>query len=234
MAQNLQYFRIPKEGATLTEMAMKYRDLRLEGLRLSPEAFSSTLEVESQYSLKVWEQRLANPETETFICGVPMSEEMELQRVSDATSSNLQWIAQVTIRGPLDETNTYVGDAKKQAREDQSTQEELWQILALYALPVYRGQGIAQNLCKEALRFLELDRLHAPESSLKRVTARTMIRAKNLGSISLFRKIGFEDAGLCTLAEALSANGEKIPNNLGSEVLHVRGGVVLKYTIDKS
>lgn len=254
----LTFFRIPKPSVKTRHdivsksytktLARRYRDLRLTGLRLSPEAFSSTYEIECRYPDCVWEDRLSKADLETFVCaeagengkdagsGGQVSETDDVSvNVSQKSSAanpeaeeNSKWIAQVTLRGPITAEDFYFlppesGFPKRPSHQDTTHEHfEMWQVLSLYVLPNQRGRGIAQTLCLTALEWLQ-----QRQRSQTTILARTMIKCKNVTSIALFKKIGFHDAGRCTLAEALRANGERVPEGNEEDVFRKRTGQIL-------
>ncbi|KAJ5219478.1 uncharacterized protein N7498_001577 [Penicillium cinerascens] len=52
---------------SLDEIVERYKNLRLHGLQVDPKSFSSTYEVESQFSPAIWRSRLQNPAGQTFV-----------------------------------------------------------------------------------------------------------------------------------------------------------------------
>lgn len=193
--------------------AAQYRNLRLKALKTSPESFSSTYDIESSFGDEVWEQRLCEKGKETFICAA-----------SHATSGDTEWVAQVTLRGPLKRSEYDLPTESGQPSADPDVDTEFWQMLSLFNLPEHRGRGLGKKLCQEALLYLEKER---PASSL---LVRLMVKPQNTATVHLYQSLGFEDVGSCTLAEALVANGDVklLPDDYSTRSEYTtRGGLIM-------
>ncbi|KAH6974451.1 hypothetical protein BKA56DRAFT_591325 [Ilyonectria sp. MPI-CAGE-AT-0026] len=212
------FVRIDQSAADISSAAAKYKALRLEALRQSPTAFSSTFEAESQFSDDVWVSRLCDPEKETFIC---VFEE----------ETTTEWVAQVTLRGPISTEQFRLPSESGQPVPADDRVEEKWQMLSLYCLPNHRGRGLAVKLCKEAFRFL----VCREETKTPHVRVRIMVKVGNTGTTRLYKGLGFEDYGLCTLEEAFIANGEGhlLPKGKLEEKYTTRAGIIMALRLDK-
>ncbi|KAH7007591.1 hypothetical protein EDB80DRAFT_458436 [Ilyonectria destructans] len=212
------FVRIDQSAADLSSVAAKYKALRLEALRQSPTAFSSTLEAESQFSDDVWVSRLCDPEKETFIC---VFEE----------ETTTEWVAQVTLRGPLSAEQFRLPSESDQPIPADDRVEEKWQMMSLYSLPNHRGKGLAVQLCKEAFRFL----VRREETKTPHVRVRIMVKFGNTSTARLYKGLGFEDSGICTLEEALRANGEGylLPKGTLEDKYTGRSGMIMALRLDK-
>src|ERR1700760_2723418 len=165
-------FHIPKtDESTTQKFAQKYRDLRLAALRMSPESFSSTLAIESQYADSVWQGRILRPGFEPFICA--MSTNQTQLEPFDPAGDSSTWIAQLTIRGPMlyDDFKLPPESGQLPQTTAEASVEERWQVLGLYVHPDYRGSGLSQKICKESFRYLETERLR-PNNTLKQLRLR--------------------------------------------------------------
>ncbi|KAG8158321.1 hypothetical protein KVR01_012082 [Diaporthe batatas] len=192
MASDFSYtfFRVSQTDQVKTS-ASQYRNLRLKALKTSPDSFSSTYEIEAAFNDEVWEHRLCEKGKETFICSA-----------SHNTSGDTEWVGQLTLRGPLSRAEYDLPNESGQPPADQDMHAELWQMLSLFNLPDHRGRGLGKKLCQEALLYLENERT---ASSL---VVRLMVKPQNTATVHLYQGLGFKDAGRCTLAEALLANGD--------------------------
>lgn len=97
-------------------------------------------------------------------------------------------------------------------------------MLGLFTLPDHRGKGVAKLLCQEALGYLRSYRQqHAA------VSVRLMVKRENRVAVKLYQELGFVHAGNCTLAEALTANGdvEFLPEDISDEKYSTKTGLVL-------
>ncbi|GAD91627.1 GNAT family acetyltransferase [Paecilomyces variotii No. 5] len=224
------YFRIPKESPDIASYAEKYRQLRLAALQLSPTSFSSTYEIESTFSDQTWIARLTAPEKQTFIC-VARPRVTETAAAAGTTDNHHEvvsgeWVAQVTILGPLSVADFNLPEESGQPAGSED--EERWQMLSLYTLPAYRGRGIAKDLCREVFRYLATARQEAIA-----IRVRIMVKPENQATVSMYRNLGFVDAGRCTLAEALRANGDAdmVPSDGGGEKFNKRGGLIMTLSL---
>ncbi|KAF2664863.1 hypothetical protein BT63DRAFT_428824 [Microthyrium microscopicum] len=210
-----QYIHIDRYGSNIATQAAKYRDLRLAALQQSPTSFSSTYETESRFSLDTWIARLSEPSKETFVV---------------AARSTGEWVAQVTVLGPITTSIYDLPEESGQPPALPDEEEEKWQMLGLYTLPEHRGHGIAKKICQEAFNYLEVQ-----EGQPKKVRVRIMVKRQNVAPLKMYESMGFKSAGLCTLAEALIANGDSdmIPEGELPEAFTSRGGVVMTLELDK-
>lgn len=213
------YLRIDKDD-NIAASAQKYKELRLQALKLTPTSFASTYEIESAFTDDEWISRLRRDGIETFIC-------------EHNQSGHVEWVAQVTLRGPLPAEDFILPPASGQPmpRLDDA-EEERWQMLSLFVLPSHRGKGIAKDLCREALQYLISYRPHPAH-----VRVRLMVKPENQATVRLYRQLGFVEAGRCTLAEALIANGDAdlLPEGYeGDAKYSVRSGLIMMVDLSRN
>ncbi|KAJ5677633.1 uncharacterized protein N7477_003266 [Penicillium maclennaniae] len=217
------FFRISKiEGIQIS--IQKYRDLRLKALQTAPGSFSSTYEIESAFTEADWINILTAPDREIFICAAtPLN-----QKSSD---SDAVWIGQVTLRGPLSLENFILPPESGEAPQKLDTEEERWQMLSLFTLPEHRGHGLGARLCQNALDFLKTCRSSPPG-----VQVRLIIKQGNDIAVKLYERLGFSEAGLATLAEALVVNGDGhlLPEDRSGPKYNTRAGVIMIYRMSRS
>ena len=233
-SSSYKVFRIGKDDeSSIASFARKYRDLRLAGLKLSPESFSSTFDIEAGLSDAHWVTQLTRPEFETFICAaVPLS------TATDAMHPNrdeVEWVAQISAHGPISPADFELPAESGQLLQtsDDAYLEERWQIMGLYVHPHHRGHGIAFKLCDALFAYLQNERL-APARPCPKLHLRAMIKPDNIASIRLFGKLGFGQNGRCKLAEALEANGESAPEESLDPKYATRSGWIMHRTVDRS
>lgn len=219
MASNYTYsfFRVSKtDGIDIS--AQKYRDLRLNALKTSPDSFSSTYDIESAFTDADWIDRLTLPDRELFICAAtPLN-------LNPSSPDSIQWIGQVTLRGPSSRADFELPAEAGQPPQKADEEEERWQMLSLFTLPEHRGHGLGGKLCQEALNHLRSYR------ALPRgIQVRLMVKAGNRVTVELYRRLGFTHAGTATLVEALVANGDAdlLPKDLGSAKYSDRKGLIM-------
>ncbi|KAJ5091831.1 Acyl-CoA N-acyltransferase [Penicillium alfredii] len=192
------YFRVSKTE-DISASAQRYRELRLKALKTSPSSFSSTYDIEAAFTHADWIDRLTVPNQEVFICAATRHSNNNGLSFSEGA----EWIGQVTLRGPLSATDFVLPEASGQPPQRPDEEEERWQMLSLFTLPEHRGKGLGGNLCQEALDFLRSYRASPPA-----VQVRLMVKPDNHATVKLYLRLGFVEAGKCTLAEALVANGD--------------------------
>ncbi|KAH8653555.1 hypothetical protein BX600DRAFT_515820 [Xylariales sp. PMI_506] len=222
------FYRLPKEDkSALPQLASKYRDLRLTGLKVSPASFSSTYDIEAAFPDAVWESRLQRPGFETFVCAASPA------AAAASGASEGPWVAQLTVRGPLayEDFRLPAESGQVDQPEAEVAAEERWQVLSLYVNPDFRGRGIANGICEEAFSWLlktarrERERQLSSsadgavaEGVVERLRLRTIIKSDNFASMAVFeKKLGFDRTGDATLAEALRANGDAVPEHVAQQ-----------------
>lgn len=208
----------PATARSPRSLAAKYRDLRLHALQQSPDSFSSTYEEESTYSLETWQSRLFRPGKTTFVCIDKSS-----SAPSDAVEEG-QWAGQISVLGPIPADTYRLPIESGQPAVVDDSEEERWQVSGLFTLPTYRGKGLAKMLCKAAF-----ESLGSPQGKTTRI--RLMAKPQNVVTLRLCGSMGFEDAGRCTLEEALRANleEEQIPKEMPlPEKFTSRSGIIME------
>ncbi|KAG2009381.1 hypothetical protein GB937_007784 [Aspergillus fischeri] len=191
------YFRVSKTE-DLTFLAQRYRDLRLQALKLSPSSFAATYESEALLTDEYWESRLSQPGRETIVCAARPA-----AKSNAFSEEDLEWVAQLTLLGPRTKEEFTLPATSGQPEPGPDNEEERWQLLGLYTLSSHRGLGIAKRLCAEAIKYLVEYR-----ADPKNVHVRLMVKWGMEAAVRLYQQLGFEEVGSCTLAEALIANGE--------------------------
>ncbi|KAH6873948.1 hypothetical protein B0T10DRAFT_522313 [Thelonectria olida] len=215
------FFHVSKTDPIET-LASQYRDLRLKALQASPQSFSSTYEIESAFTDADWSSRLHEQDRENFVCSATL--------IDSTGSSSIEWIGQLTIRGPISRGDFTLPEASGQPLPDSDDQEERWQMLSLFTLPEHRGQGLGQKLCREALRYLRESR---PSPT---IVVRLMVKPENTATVHLYQKLGFTTVGKCTLAEALLANGDGhlLPEDVTVAKYSTRSGYIMIFRMSQA
>lgn len=226
MSQTFQYsfFRIPKDSDLATSVE-KYKNLRLQALKIAPGSFSSTSEIESALPDTEWAARLTSDKTETFACSATSLLNDDQEKSTTTSTTPATWVAQLTLRGPLSSEEVALPAESGQKPSGRSEfEEERWQMLSLFTHPEHRGQGLGVKLCQEALDYLKTYR---DRPSVVRV--RLMVKPDNHATVGLYQKLGFEEVGRCTLAEALVANGDAalLPEDISGEKYTTRSGLIM-------
>ncbi|KAJ4992783.1 hypothetical protein SVAN01_01829 [Stagonosporopsis vannaccii] len=154
------------------------------------------------------------PGKETFVCAA-------------VTNTDVTWVAQVTLRGPLSAREFDLPFESLQPAVKPDEEEAKWQMLSLYTLPSHRSKGLGQNLCREAFRFLRS--LYSKQSILRGILVRIMVKPDNTVTIRMYEKLGFVRTGVCTLEEALIANGDAglLPQGVLPVSYKTRTGIIM-------
>lgn len=172
-----------------------------------------------------------------------------------------EWVGQVLMLGPQRREVYELKDSEGPdlGADGQAEGEETrWHLTALYADPGHRGQGVAKQLVNAAVAFAkgydpskeqadpvaELLANGVPTAAErvvngehkkgpKRVRVRLFSRPDNEAALGMYQHLGFENAGKCTLAEALTGNGDadQLPKDGGWSDpgrFHNRKGVVME------
>ncbi|KAJ5147268.1 hypothetical protein N7526_000620 [Penicillium atrosanguineum] len=212
---------IPKTStspAHLNSVANRYKDIRLHGLKVDPESFSSTYEFESQFSSDVWLSRIQNPLGKTFAAVIDFGAEsddrkiklcpLEIEDAPDTVQSLLkkEWVGVATLIGPVPFSSE--GDATRQKPWDAFIKDGKYQIpsnpiepgnlngahivyviVGMFVLPHARRKGHAHRLLEAIIKAAE------DESKLFRASKTSVtVQAEpgNVGAKQLYEKTGFE------------------------------------------
>jgi ribosomal protein S18 acetylase RimI-like enzyme len=221
------FFRIAKDN-TIASSATKYKQLRLQALSVAPTSFSSTYEIESALTDAEWVNRLSEYGRETFICAAtPTQNNLSNSQIPEQST----WVGQLTLLGPQNPKDFILPEESGQKKPTEEKDQELWQMLSLFTLPDHRGRGLGKKLCQEALSYLA-----SYKNSPRKVWVRLMVKPANHATVSLYQGLGFAEAGKCTLAEALIANGDKdlLPEDISGEKYTSRSGLIMMLEIQRS
>lgn len=217
------YFRVSKGEDDILSAVEKYKELRLRALKQSPTSFSSTYDTEAAFTNDAWISRLSGAGRETFICAASPRNPTPEHDVS--VPSKTEWVAQVTLLGPQPQEAFVLPAESGQPMPASDEEEERWQMLSLFTLPLHRGQGIAKELCREALEYLK-----SYQTCPKHVRIRLMVKPENHATVKIYRQLQFTQVGKCNLAEALVANGdgELVPKGYGDDMKYsARNGLIM-------
>jgi ribosomal protein S18 acetylase RimI-like enzyme len=142
----------------LDDQAAAYRAFRLKSLQLSPDAFGSTFEKESQFSDDVWKGRLRNPKATIFVAlplDLPSLWKCYGTAVVLEVDSRTQRAASIN---PYASATNKQGDvlANLKVVTDllQTSPRGIYQINAMFVDPAMRGLGIGAGLLQNALHYI--------------------------------------------------------------------------------
>lgn len=202
--------------AHLHAVVALYKNLRLQGLQVDREAFSSTYERESQFPLDEWIARIQNPVGKTFVSvfddnkttrsfaelSVPAGD----NSIADTNLRLLlskEWMGQLSLIGPellsaqgentaLDRPwevfQNYVPPTTAK-REPLSGAHVVYMLVGMFVLPQARRRGNGQRLLEAAVNA-------ACEEAKARgaLTARIVISVEQGNGVAqrLYERVGFE------------------------------------------
>ncbi|KAH6622223.1 hypothetical protein C7974DRAFT_283054, partial [Boeremia exigua] len=116
------------------------------------------------------------------------------------------WVAQVSLRGPILAEDFNLPTESGQANAESDPAEVRWQMLSLYTLPSHRSKGLGKKLYEEAFKYLQSRDQNQANPS--KVVVRIMVKPDDKVTIKMYGSLGFVHTGVCTLEEALEANGD--------------------------
>ncbi|KAL3493971.1 hypothetical protein BJX62DRAFT_234827 [Aspergillus germanicus] len=166
---------------------------------------------------------------ETFVCAATLKEDNLSE--SQVTQESI-WVGQLALRGPQSLEDFILPEEAGQWKPTEEVGDiECWQMLSLFTHPDHCGLGLGKALCWEALKYLASYR-----ASPSKVWVRLMVKPENHATVSLYHGLGFAEAGKCTLAEALVANGDEdlLPEDISGEKYSSRSGLIMMLEICRS
>ncbi|KAJ5658466.1 uncharacterized protein N7484_002115 [Penicillium longicatenatum] len=203
---------------SLNEVVERYKNLRLHGLQVDPKSFSSTYEVESQFSPATWRSRLQNPAGQTFV-SVANSDTNNDTQIDTVVSiepkdpdTSLQrllrkdWIGIVTLLGPVlfksdadkgtptKPWNVFIEDRnyvipQSDLNRDAKNEYIVYLVVAMFVLPDARRKGHASRLLETLVQTVRKD-ANAREASKASITIQ--VEPENGAAQRLYEKLGFE------------------------------------------
>lgn len=202
---NIEYVVLPKKCVNdmkWGKMIEKYKDFRLFALGESPEAFASTLAVETTFSMDIWAGRLANPRA-LHLFAIHLSSSADLTTdygKIEALLSN-EWIAQ-TVFVSIDDSEVakLAADKSPWAHSSQDVVESPVSCLAdakcvVFALNgVYVASGFRQRGIGTSMVAASIDNVirMAKSRELSRVQFQVRVDEDNAPAIKLYESVGFE------------------------------------------
>ena len=194
----------PDEAFFLLLIA-KYREFRLQSLKLAPDAYASTYEREINFEPEVWRQRLTNPEAQHIVISRDTDRAMvPIENVAEAEIENKgkriseqKWVGMIVIVERT--TNSTVGERHPwkfnhataiKDGEVTKTPRHNWtyQLNALFVHPSVRRLGYGEALVKSGI---ECVRMMAKRHSLSHANVSIMLDAWNEAARRLYEKNGF-------------------------------------------
>ncbi|KAF2662426.1 hypothetical protein K491DRAFT_686312 [Lophiostoma macrostomum CBS 122681] len=176
----------------------------------------------------------------------PVTQDADTDADTEALLHN-EWIGMATIRGPLPYPTYHLPETGQPIPADPD-QETRWHLCSVYTSSAYRNRGLARQLCAAAIahavaatqmlnqsQSLSQFQSQSPSGSQsepkdeagKKTAARIRLfcNPEKTYLVAMYKRMGFKEAGRCTLKDAFGANGDGglVPRDTGSsEALRYR------------
>ncbi|KAF2188602.1 hypothetical protein K469DRAFT_703188 [Zopfia rhizophila CBS 207.26] len=206
---------IPTTSPRLSNLVAKFRDTKLAALEAEPTGFAVKHAEEVLHPISLWQQRLAAPST-ALIC-VSTSNPPGPSDSDEDMLMKEDWVGMATLRGSLPYSTFHLPESGQPIPDDPD-RETRWHLCNLYTSQAHRGRGLAKKLVNAILASArgQTRRLEGGQGMKARV--RLFCDPSKTFLVNMYKGMGFEDAGMCTLREAFVANGDEelIPADTGS------------------
>lgn len=241
---------LPSSDTDIAAYAQAYSQLRLKGLKQSPDSFSSTFEEELGLSDDEKIARFQREKKRNVIIAAAVNPAEEGEGTHLCAR---EWVGSVTILGPMTQAE-YLAPFKDSdfkaswptmmstspAKDSINTKENpnpthhqisYWHMTALYVDHNHRRQGLAKKLCDAAFQLIEQEKEETKgEHSLHEL--RIIIKPENTGVVQMYENLGFAPIQdlKATLAEAVTASGEADVDEkilAGNPKYTRRGGLIM-------
>lgn len=213
---------VPKPYAAPTleqTIVERYKKLRLHGLQVDPQSFSSTYEDESQFADEVWLSRIYNPAGKTFAAvtcsdNQPENTTETLVQAHDTNDAlqrfpGKEWVGIVTLLGPggFSRSNEDAATAPTQPYEvflrngkyqtppkssevdDLTSAHVVYLIVGMFVSPSARRRGHGQRLMETAIAAATTE---ARKLGGCKVSITLQVSSSNLHAQRLYEKVGFK------------------------------------------
>lgn len=224
-----------EDDADWTELAQKFRNLRLRSLKTSPEAFASTYEAESQRGLGQTFDRLRNSKARQFVAveNDDGNQDCSPDAQEIVSICNCEWIGMIVLIGPMEGSFSAEADPIKSAvrgcGNDTSTPTEVsksttsppveFVLNGVFVEPSARGRGFGKALMEAAVDHA---RSHGSSASAEKFIT-VLVNGENVEARKLYEKAGFRRVGEGSYTQQ--------PRSLLGEV-HAAAKVALKMRLD--
>ncbi|KAE8149710.1 hypothetical protein BDV25DRAFT_123564 [Aspergillus avenaceus] len=196
---------IPKHLAhgELEAVIMRYKALRLLGLKEHPEAFSSKYEIEVKFPRERWVSRIENSAAKTFIALNPHSDSEALEDDNEHSIPRLfshDWLGTITIQGPkiLYEGDEMLSKApwdlffrveESSVSADVAGGTTVYMLGALFVQDSGRRKGNGRRLIERAVEEVYKE---AVESRVSRMLVVVIAEPRNDSALRLYKACGFK------------------------------------------
>lgn len=203
----------------LDSIVERYKDVRLHGLRIDPQSFSSTYEEESQFTDDTWLSRVQNPLGKTFVSAVEPHEQSasELSTSPSETENDdavlrgllqKEWVGIVTLLGPvrfpselegqycdIKPWDVYLKHGKYSLAMTDPDPDRfkgahvVYLIVGMFVLPHARRRGHARRLVEATIKAI-----HDEAAALGAAKASITVQVEpgNVNARRLYESVGFD------------------------------------------
>jgi ribosomal protein S18 acetylase RimI-like enzyme len=222
MACTFRIFTLPRshpDPTTWAGLSNKVKAFRLNSLRASPEAFSSTFAIESEFPDDVWLSRLNNPLASHSVALSIGDSSRSLNDVNDELDNIIEgdWLGVGVLIGPKDDGEKGVSASRSPWANIQSPAQveqgektiPLYQLNGLYVMPEARKLGVGKALVDTAFENgRNLERARNGRKALFQVR----VESENVAARKLYERAGFSATRQETLLmKEKEKNGMIIP-----------------------
>jgi GNAT superfamily N-acetyltransferase len=225
--------RIPATSPRLDELAEKFREIRLEAIKANPAGSFVLYGLEYKHPLSVWRTRISGDVT----CLVCVSN-ADPALSSEEVLLSADWAGFAFVKCmSIEEYYSYPEMGQVVSKTPEI--EIRWHFYDLYTIPAHRGRNVGSKLVKASLTMAEEAlRLQGPANGTvhKIGRMRLMAQAKQLWLVNWYRQFGFNDNGMATLVQGLTANNmrDSIPPDTNStEQLRARWETPIGLVMEK-
>ena len=190
------------DQVSLQDMATALREFRLEALRATPDAFSSTYENEVQFPMGLWLQRLENPDAWHIVASEHLEHD-DLENGRDNTSRSRRWSGAVVVmakhimKRESAATSPWIQHMPHTSNKSdkQKSESERMGVVSHYQLhgtfvhPSARRCGIGTLLIQKALAFVKST---LTEQALPSVRVDVLVDSENTAAKRLYESCGFQ------------------------------------------
>ena len=186
---------LPKQGVgqnSLLGMASVLRDFRLEALRTTPDAFASTYEIEVQYQMEHWLQRLENPDAWHIVA----TEDWDHDGIGQSKEDHFRsrpWYGLILVMAKRSMKRGNAATSPWTHHMDITSnvvdKQQHYQLHGTFVHPSARRCGIGTLLVQQALSFVKSI---LTEQTVPSVRVDVLVDSENTAAQSLYQSCGFQ------------------------------------------
>ena len=219
-----------------SDVVQKFKNLRLEALRLSPASFLSTLAHEERFTYDHWDQLIRDASHHYLICHTALqsgeNSEHHANSAADEWMSNDEWVGMLLLLGPYHKDQygaTPFLDSNAIGSDEEETR---WHLTGLYLQPNSRCEESAIAIHEAILTYLRfwtdehLDTVIDEATGLekpKRARLTGQLRTESDQLVALYETLTGNTVGWADLELGCRIAGlETLPSEAATEELRMR------------